>query len=375
MSPQSLRKHTWRCAGDDIIRLGNLVALRRYKPSAVRYRVKPSDDKWGVYLRGGKYCERAIFLDGNASTKDLLRSAYRDIVPVRLISPETKTRTGDDDVNPTFGKGHALAREMEWYSGPSEKKSKALGLFIENFREYGDMRDTMFVPRHLGGLGLSQELESSFMCTHETIKKCADLAYAKRRTKKGNLALRALQSLRTPVLFNRGEPIPLKPIDNELGDLLLEFLPGADTQATSENLGIDPDLRFHRKCELIKKHGYVNITEILSTPQGELPSFWELAFKKQKPGWKTAPLSARVKLIESTLPELGEMPPVTKERWREILTEPDDLRPEPYWVHHEFISLADGNDIIPLNIQRKATGLSLRMGIANRNIFEANAYE
>jgi hypothetical protein len=375
MSPQSLHSHTWRCAGDDIIRLGSLANLRRYKPSAIRYRVKPSDDKWGVYLKGGKYCERAIFLDGTASTSDLRQSAYRDIIPVRLISPETKTRSGDDDVNPTFGKGHALAKELEWYSGPSEKKSKALGLFVENFREYGDMRATMFVPRHLGGLGLSHELESSFASTHETIKKCAHLAYAEKRTAKGNLALRALQSLRTPILFYRGEPISLKHVDNLLGDLLLEFLPGADTQRTAENLGIDPHLRFYRKCELIKKSGYVNITEVLSTPQGELPAFWDLAFKKQKPGWKTAPLSARIKLIESTLPELGGMPPVTKERWSEILTDPDDLRPEPYWVHHELVSIATEDGIIPLNLQRKATGLSLRMGIANKNIFEATAIE
>jgi hypothetical protein len=375
MSPESLRSHTWRCAGDDIIRLGSLANLRAYKPSAVRYRVKPSDDKWGVYLKGGKYCERAIFLDGIASTRDLHLSAYQDIIPTRLLSPETKTRTGDDDVNPTFGKGHALAKEMEWYSGPDEKKSKALGLFIENFREYGDMRATMFVPRHLGGLGLSLELESSFMYTHETIKKCAHLAYAERRTTKGNLALRALQSLRTPVLFYRGEPRPLQPVDDSLGELLLEFLPGADTQTTAENLGLDPNLRFYRKCESIKKLGYVNITEVLSTPQGELPTFWELASKKQKPGWKTAPLSARVKLIESTLPELGGMPPVTKERWSEILAEPDDLRPEPFWVHHSHVSIATEEGILPLNLQRKATGLSLRMGVANKTIFEATAFE
>jgi hypothetical protein len=69
------------------------------------------------------------------------------------------------------------------------------------------------------------------------------------------------------------------------------------------------------------------------------------------------------------------MPPVTKERWSEILTDPDDLRPEPYWVHHELVSIATEDGIIPLNLQRKATGLSLRMGIANKNIFEATAIE
>jgi hypothetical protein len=368
-----LRRHPWRCAGDDIIRLGSLTVNRRYKPSAVRYRVKPSDDKWGVYTHGGKYCERAIFLDGSLDTDDMATCLYQDIIPMRLLSPETKPRTGDDDTNPVFGKGHALARELEWYSGPADKRSKALALFLENMREYGDVKPIMFVPRHLGGLGLSHDLEKSFKYTPETIKKACKFAYANAHTPKGELARRALQSLRTPILQYRGAPIPLKEVVNPFS-WIVEYLPVASTQQMRDNLEIPEGMRYIRAQKELEDRGYVDIGKILrETQSGERAPFWELAKRKQRKGWSTAPISRRVEAVAASLPELEAQPLVTVEEWQGILSNPDDLRPDPVWVHRDDLTVIVDQTAVPLNLKGAATGLSLKMGISNRTLFEKSA--
>jgi len=370
LDPVCLRRHTWRCAGDDIIRLGSFKELRRYKPSAVRYRVKPSDDKWGVYSKGGKYCERAVLLEGLFDTRNISDSFYQDIVPMRLLSPETKTRSGDDDTNPIFGKGHAFAREMEWYSGPEAKKAKALDIFLENMREYGDLKGIAFLPRHLGGLGLNLRTDLSFRYTPEIVKKAVREAYASKGTPKGELALRALQTLRTPLLMYRGEPIPLQVVENEMR-WITEFLPVATTQEMRDNLDLPVHLRFGKACKRIEEHGYVDIGKILrETQAGERTPFWELANRKARKGWNTAPLNTRVKGISLSLPQLEASASVTFDEWSELLHQEDDLRPEPLWIHKDDMTVyADGLPM-PLNLRGKATGLSLKMGIPNRTLFD-----
>jgi len=370
LDPFSLRRHTWRCAGDDIIRLGSLRELRKYKPSAFRYRVKPSEDKWGVYSKGGKYCERAVLLEGKFTTRNISDSFYQDIVPMRLLSPETKTRTGDDDTNPIFGKGHAFAREMEWYSGPEAKKAKALDIFLENMREYGDLRGIAFLPRHLGGLGLSLRTDLSFRYTPEIVKKAVREAYASAGTPQGELAQRALQTLRTPVLMYRGEPRPLKIVENELR-WITEWLPVATTSEMRDNLEIPAQVRFGKACKRIEEKGYVDIAKILrETQDGAGTPFWELATSKARKGWNTAPLKTRVKGISLTLPQLEASASVTIDEWNELLHHEDDLRPKPLWIHKDDMTVyADGLPV-PLNLKGKATGLSLKMGIPNRTLFD-----
>jgi hypothetical protein len=62
MTYERLAIHTWRCAGDDIIKFGKANSLRENYYQALTYRVKPSEEKWGTYSRGGKYCEKSHLL-------------------------------------------------------------------------------------------------------------------------------------------------------------------------------------------------------------------------------------------------------------------------------------------------------------------------
>lgn len=137
---------TFSCAGDDIIKTGSLEVLSRHQQAALDYLVKPSDDKWGVYLHGGPYCER-FCRNGGVSTRTPWRlekdySFVLDAPRTRLLSPETKARRGDEDKNPTFGKMSQMIREVSWVSDPYVR-IRAYCSFLRNFRDYGDGRVLM----------------------------------------------------------------------------------------------------------------------------------------------------------------------------------------------------------------------------------------
>jgi DNA-binding Lrp family transcriptional regulator len=357
-----LQKHPWRCAGDDVVKFGTLETLRRSKTSAYLYRVKPSENKWGVYLKGGKFCERAIYMDGTLSISSLEESAYKDIVPIRLLSPETKLFSGDEDTNPIFGKGWNLAKELGWYTGSREKAIIAQRLFLTNMIEYGRCEQIFYLPRQFHGLGLSEDVDASFHFTPSIVKRL--VKSLRDLPEKKAFVLRALALLRTPLLMYRGVPKGIEETDSAILDLLREFLPWMNTREAASEAGVSSP-RFSDQVKALKSKGYVNLYDLDMTHN---PSrFWELVKTSQK-GWKTAKLSDRISAIEKSVKHLALPEEPDIEEWRELLNMPDP-RPNPLWILAEYLNIYGDEEVVPLNLNQRSIGLSLKMKLPNRSLF------
>jgi len=364
LKPYQLRAHPWRCAGDDVVKFGNLDVLDRYYTSATTYRVKPSVDKWGTYLKGGKFCERPLRLDGylTTSSEDLKHSVYQDMVPMRLLSPETKAFSGDEDTNPIFGKGFQLGKELQWYTGPPSKRDLACVIFRENFKEYGNYQLLEMLPREFGGFGLIRPEKDLIP---EPIRKAIALTSNDNRTerKRGH---RLLALLRRPLLLERGNPKSLTIKENPMEELFASFLPFEETEKVSSVEGI-LNLKYSHKVAALRRKGYVSIDDILS--RTGTTSFWEAAESKIQKGWNTATLGDRVESLRKSIRDSD-----SSEGWEHALENPTHP-PAPLWVKEEYLNILADGQVLPLNLMKRTTGLSLSMRIPNRTLFEDAAWE
>jgi hypothetical protein len=316
--------------------------------------------------------KRAICLAGKftTDTAKLHESVYQDIIPMRLLSPETKTFSGDEDTNPTFGKGYQLGKEIQWYTGDPAKKSLALALFAENLAEFGDHKILSALPREYGGFGFvkptTDELDKVFP---PCVKQALSLTKSSDRTSK-KFGYRVLALLRQPILLKRGRAVPLAVQENPLFDLLQEFLPFCTVEQAAEAAEC-PYRKFSHKVAFLKSNGWVS-SEELEAKQGA-QSFWEEAASKPMKGWKTATLDKRLEAIQKSL-EQAKLAKPEAEEWKEAMEKPE-FPPQSDWIRVDDLVVATELGAIPLNLQGKSTSLSLSMQIPNRNMFEINAWE
>jgi len=362
--PAELKLSRYANAGDDILKPGALSVLRRHKESALFYRVKPSEDKWGIYKVGGPFCEVMVHNGGvftalaNTTDNPFIVDAPR----ARLFSPETKPFSGDDDTNPTFGKASALAKELSW---SNRDVYMYTWIFLQNFRDYGSLRGIVGIPSHFGGLGLPLPPELSFEWSHPLVKHYAFNAWCHKGTPRGASLARCLRGLSSPSLFYRGEVL-----DTNVEHPLSGMLPAFSLQEIEEAEGIyDPkgNKRLWDRIREIERRGYINLTNLYN--RGYLFPFWERG-KRTLKGWKTAPIDYRVEQLSKKLgPPQGEPP--TEEEWSEVLKTPVHA----YLAPLEFSKIdyltyldSDSGEVDSINLHQESNGLSMFLGVPNRSI-------
>jgi len=363
-----LSRHGWVCAGDDIFKPGNLVELSRYKPSAILYRVKPSEDKWDIYAKGGKYCERLMLNMGYFTSKvNEMPSVYVDFIQLRLLSPETKSRTGDEDTNPIFGKGFMLAKELEWF--PDKYKANlASWLFKTNMKDFGNS-DTIFgLPRNMGGLGLTlANHDLSYSMVDPWVKKVCLHAFNARGTIEGANIVKQLSLLRRPLLYDRGEPIDLEETKNIWVEEIINFGMGL-SQEEAMKCGVPWQSRWFDQQRELKAAGWLNLTELLFQPPERIP-YWDR--KKPQKGWKTAPFSLRLEALKAKMGDLHGLREPTLEEWIQIHnTSEKEFKLAPLWIPTRDLCLfnSDTGVVEAFNVSGRGSGLSLSFSVANHSV-------
>lgn len=112
-----------------------------------------------ISLHYGFFCEQYIrrgrFVLKPEAPENTETSALVDQIRSRLISKHVKGQEKDWDVNPVYGKGHALCKCISWSpdydDGYIERTSY---MFFHNFWNYLPKNFSLGLPREYGGLGL-----------------------------------------------------------------------------------------------------------------------------------------------------------------------------------------------------------------------------
>lgn len=359
------RLSSYSNAGDDIAKFGPKVILRRHREACLEYKLKPSDDKWGIYEVGGPFCEVMLSLGGKATPKPetVIAPEYPMLVEpprARLLSPETKPRTSDDDTNPSFGKGKALGKEQTWVLDQRVSLHSSL-LFIRNFREYGDQRQLAALPKLLGGYGLKLSITTKYSWLGESLRKICNLV-VKTDVKSPRYpeVVSAIRRLTAPLLYDRGDPLD-EWEENPLVELFRDYAVETDSLLAFHEVKFHtPYPRYWDKVTEIRKRNYIPLTD-LARPK---TPFWERPPPQR--GWGTAPFSLRLKRVEKKLGKLlDDVKEVSLEDFEELSSR------KPYytntlWLKGDMRILGD-NELTPLNIRAQSFGLSMRFGLPNKD--------
>jgi len=371
LRPQELRLSRYANAGDDIMKPGPLSVLRRHKTSALRYKVKPSEDKWGIYKVGGPYCEEMCANGGTCLSYEQGILPFKvDSIRGRLLSSETKPKTGDEDTNPTFGKGRQLGRELEWC--PPRFHALAFAWFGTNFRDFGDCRLLMAIPHAYGGFGFPMPLEERLNLIPEQVRRWIQYCWEQRGTQQSARALRGLRMLTRPLLFDRGERLEMgasfdeDPISSVILDVIGCRLEDIESVQNIRYHSSSP--RFWDRIKAVKRLGYVDSAELhrYNAP------YWE---RKPVPtkGWATAPLSIRLRRVERffsevKLPEGPFNPLALEAKAHELMPPKVFFKPEQAMIFLTPSSLTEVAGMVTENIMRKGMGMSLNFRIPSSNI-------
>jgi hypothetical protein len=354
-------------AGDDIMKPGSLKVLRRHKKEVLNFKLVPSEDKWGIYLVGGPFCEVMVALGGLATTKPWLhpgRKLFLQESPrPRLLSPETKPRTGDDDTNPSFGKGRALGKELTWCE--PQLASLAGILFIRNFREYGDQKPLAALPYVVGGYGFPMDNETRLIWLGPILRRALAILLKAQGAKRYRL-VKAIGGLVRPLLFDRGERLN-DSLEDPLKELLLDFSWSLEEVEAVNNITYPyPNVSYYKRAKRIEAElPHLMASYSISVPRVPL---WERKPKPEK-GWATAPLSLRLKRLEQFISDDLETPELTLQQLVEFQELKDYEFKEPirYIMRDMEVYDEDRGHSVPLNLSAKSGGCSLRFNVSNRD--------
>jgi hypothetical protein len=358
-----LKQHRFAVAGDDIMKLGSVEELERHKSAAKFYRVKPSEDKWGVYKVGGPFCEVMVSMQGIITTKPekVKRSFVIDSPRGRLFSPEGRPNTSDEDTNPIFGKGAALSKELSWFRG---NKDVFVMVFRNNFVDYGKHKSLEGLPFSLGGWEFYSSPEESYELVDPRIRA---LAFA--RVMHGNDHIGAqlhkrLRRLSRPTLLERGTAIINEDRENPMGELVREFSWELDDILAAHEIEMPGNARHYDKVRRLKSMGFSSANDFSNRPHRGF--YWERSFKK-RPAWQTSPPETRIQdAIKDFDLDLNKDP--TLEEWKIVISTPawQLIEKDSYFKASDLVVLVEGAGI-PLNPWGKDAGFSLSLGLGNQD--------
>jgi hypothetical protein len=361
-SLRDLKQHRFAVAGDDIMKLGCIAELEQHKEAARFYRVKPSEDKWGIYKVGGPFCEVMVSMHGIITSRpDLVkRSFVIDSPRGRLFSPEGRPRTSDDDTNPIFGKGAALSKELTWFRGNKELYHM---VFRNNFVDFGKHKSLEGLPYALGGWQFYSNPEESYRLVDPRIRKLALARVMEQDSHEGARLHRRLRRLSRPTLLERGTAKSDVDVDHPLGDLIRDFSWELDDIIAANEISIPPQAKHWDKVKRVKANGFSSANEFLSRPHRGF--YWEKEMKN-KPAWQTSPPEVRIQDAVKDM-DLDTLKDPTLEEWTELLkTRPRDLiERDCYFKPEDLVVLVEGAGI-PLNPWGKDAGFSLSMRLSNQ---------
>jgi len=308
-----LKEHRFSCAGDDIIKEDSKGKLLMHEHKARIYRLRPSVDKWGVYERGGPFCEVIVL---NHGLRDYPDSSDRTFFVVdsargRLMSPEYKSGHGDEDKNPTWGKLNQLDREISWMKEPFKGfRNMVAGICKHSFRDFGKLDKLFGIPSNLGGLGL-YEAPPQIIERNAPPSLLKALGFLARRWADPDFDDQTFRSIVTsvqrPLVLNRGQVVKLPEI-NPLWEMISEYCGMAEEDLFASH-NCAPTLRLRDKRKVLQKAGLIDLTEIMRTDPFAPPAW--LAKEGFHRGWATAPLEQRLRVLDifkdEPLPSIEEI--------------------------------------------------------------------
>jgi len=346
MTRAELERSRYACAGDDILKMGNLDVLLKHESMVIMYGLKPS--KWGIYRNGGIFCEHVIAMGGTfgaISKRELMdRGEYPavlDTIRPRLLSVESKG-TGEDERNPSFGKGKQLAREVS-YLTPGERNA-ALIAFCFAFRKYGNAEAMLAIPSAYGGWGWKMGDALRDALIPAGFRRVIAKVFSLRGTNEAKTYVNTLYKMCGPYREDRGLPLEKATGPDKLAEL--EAQGWNDTMllqlgAVEEREHIAPDsrARWVDRGRAIESRGWVPSFR-LKVP---LKPYWERE-KTKKEGWQSAPYSLRIEQAVRLIGGTDWASGVIYEAYKASL---DDLR-GPWRYFHKDYKVADMLKYLPV---------------------------
>jgi hypothetical protein len=372
---RELHQERFALAGDDMVKIGPRAKLLEHKTTALRFKMKPSLPKWGVYSVGGPYCEQMLRIPGVASlnpekTKsEGIPSLKIESVRGRLLSPCTKM-AADNDRNPTLGKGKALGKELTW--APPRFVFPSVCWFLTNFREYGDYRCMAALPTLYGGFGFPLPEEVQLSWISQDILGVIQLCWSHRKTPRARRIIRGLSRMSRPLLFDRGERLKDLDYKDSFRDAIVDIL-GQRLEDLEELFQVRYHTDHPRYWDRVKKMrslGYIPSTSF----RPELPSYWERSTQPEK-GWATAPLSERMKQVRNFFRE-EKIPTLNKDDLLEALrADHKSLLPDVVFIPRkgeirsfQFFPMGFPDGIIPYNASGTGNGLSMSLQTPTKDL-------
>jgi len=371
LSFKKLQSHPWQCAGDDVVKLSNSYQeLEKLGETADLYKVKRSEEKWGIFNIRAPFCETPIDLKsvgGHTSANHI------DIVKSRLLSPEVKSTQGDDDTNPIYGKAQQFSTEVSWAGWNSVALRK---IFRHNFQDHIEGNDPLGMPRWIGGWELAETEQESFDLVSETVKKgCLKVMRLVQDHKilEADRLKQILSRLTRRATHDRGAEI----VDNDhagpIAELLAEFLPTMSLNDILLSEGLREEaiakMRHVDKHKSAISKGYLPIFRTLRTPC--LLPYWKRRMDKRS-RFTTTTWRKRLQQVEDLLHDhIADMDSVTLDEWKEVLTyDGRSYLEEVYYLRDDlnvFIE-DDPAHVENLNLESRDCGFSLRIAIPNKTL-------
>jgi hypothetical protein len=309
-------------AGDDQIDAGDRSEpLLRYAEAARITTMIPSKEKWGVFKYAVRYCQAVLLPNSQVSHAEVA------VPKVRLLSPETKQRRGDDDTNPAYGKAKALATECSWSEFPDLCKCMVY-LFLRNMSQYIEYSHELFTPREWGGLGLPYVPISALWARIPEWKRCA----ISQRENGCPLTRRLLSRWSNSVNFQRGIDLSEDNAYNTYYELILNWVPTVN-RPEQIPLEMPEGSRYRDIVREMAHHGWTPISDLVTRilASQRYQSFWDPGQAKPDRGYKSLPWSERTKRIREAFLAV------------QTLTDPPPEPPceAPMW-HPEDFALCEG---------------------------------
>lgn len=292
-------------AGDDQIDAAHEAdELLRYAEASQVTTMVPSHEKWGIFQYSCLYCQQLLDIQAETEEREI------PVPKPRLLSPETKSRQGDDDTNPAYGKAQQFAREASWSEFPELNRSMVF-LFLRNMRMFIERKPEVFLCKEWGGLGLPGVSQKSLYETlplwHRSLISWRELGDQRAR--------KVLANWNTSHILNRG----LQTADTDVyEELLLEFLP----TATIDQLGLDfpPRARYRERLKIARREGWVPFREVIITLRecGTYSNIWDVRSPTSR-GFSSIPWSERtnaLKRVSDSLPALLLRQVPTQPSWQ-----------------------------------------------------------
>jgi len=294
---KSIDQTRFMCAGDDIMKFGPDRVLRNHKIAAERYKVRPSADKWGIYQLGGTFCEIGVRTGGTCVThpSQLQPGQFSfqvESVRTRLMSPEVKMATSDVDKNPAFGKGRQFGKELGYLGENQAMINRAVGFYLNNFRDYGDFKLLAALPTELGGFGFPLEKQTRLEWLRPVAKQL-DYSLNYLNTPVGKMSISIFRKLGEAQLLDRGAAIDI--LKSEPRQWERAYLYTLNQVIDREAITFtQKHPRYWDQTRAIESRGYRTYDNLKT-----IKPYWQRVDLKPQ-GWLAAPMGDRLRRLEES---------------------------------------------------------------------------